>query len=263
MKIIKFKKLKDNRYKLTLETQEEIILYDDIILKYNFVLRKEIDEKKLDAIKKENNSLECYYKSLKYLASKNRSKKEIINYLNRFSYERKDIDNTIHLLEEKNYINEDSYITSFINDQIHLTNNGPGKIKRKLLTLGLEEEKIEKQLSKIEDRIWKEKLEKIISKKIAANRKDSKSKLKEKIIISCMQDGFKKEEILFLMNQIEIPMDNALLEKEAKKLYIKLSRKYEEQELFYQLKGKLIAKGFSYQEVEKAVENIQNDFKSR
>ena len=79
MNIKKYKKLKDNRYQITLDNLEQIILYDDIILKYNLLLTKKIkNEEQLEEIKKDNDSLECYYKAIHYLSYKMRCKKEII-----------------------------------------------------------------------------------------------------------------------------------------------------------------------------------------
>lgn len=257
MKIISFKKLKDNRYKLKIEEKEDILLYDDIILKYNLLITKEIEENELEKIKTENTSLECYYKAIKYLACKNRSKKEIENYLKRYEFNKEEIENTIRRLEEQNYLNEDNYLQSYINDQINLTNNGPQKIIRKLVELGFEKEKVEKYLDKIDNQTWQEKIKKIVKKKIAANQKDGKKKVKERILYSCITDGFKKEDIVEILEQEEIPENKIALEKEAKKYWLKLSRKYSGNELLYQLKGKLLARGFEWNSVEEVINNYK------
>ena len=257
MKIKNFKKLKDNRYKLKIENAEDIILYDDIILKYSLLITKEISDKELKKIQKENKSLECYYKAIKYLTNKNRSKKEVMNYLKRFQFESQDINNTIQKLEEKNYLNEENYLNAYINDQIHLTNNGPLKIKKKLIELGLSEYDIDNTINKVDNKIWQEKLEKIIKKKVISNKKDGANKIKEKILYNCINEGFKKEDILNILERIEIPNNINALEKEAKKLYIKLSKKYENKELYFQLKGKLLFKGFNYQEVEEIIDKMK------
>ncbi len=253
MEIKKYKKLKDNRYKIIFTTEEEIVLYDDIILKYNLLLTKKIEKAKLEEIIKENEALACYYKALKYLAVKNRSKKEIQNYLNRFDYAKNDIERTISKLEKQNLINEDNYIKAYINDQILFSMHGPDKIKNKLLELGLPKEKILVSLEKISPEIWQEKLQKIVSKRVTINRKDSQRKLKEKILYYCLNEGYKKEDINDALNKIDFPQDNDILEKEADKLYKKLMRKYSDNDLLYQLKMKLIVKGFTYEEVEKII----------
>ena len=46
MKIKKISKKKGSLYELLLDTGEKINLYDDVILKYELLLKKEIDDKK-------------------------------------------------------------------------------------------------------------------------------------------------------------------------------------------------------------------------
>lgn len=249
--------MKNNTYKVSLGNGEDILLYDEVILKYNLLLKKEITTSELDALKKENASFSCYYKGIQYLAYKNRTKKEIREYLKKQGYSSNDIDNTIHLLEKKKIIDDEKYLEMYLHDQIHLTTNGPKKIKKKLMDLGFKQEIIEEQLTKIEDEIWNQKLEKIIAKKVMSNHKDGPSKIKEKIVAYCMNEGFAKEDILNSLEQMEIPNNDSVLEKEALKLYQKLSNKYQDNELIFQIKGRLLRKGFSYEEVANALESIK------
>ena len=44
MQISKYKKLKNNIYEVTLENDEKIKLYEDVILKEELLLKKEIDD---------------------------------------------------------------------------------------------------------------------------------------------------------------------------------------------------------------------------
>ena len=67
MKIIKYTKKSANKYNILLENQESVSLYSDLILKYNLLILKEIDNNTLEAIKKDNLKLEHDYKTLKYL----------------------------------------------------------------------------------------------------------------------------------------------------------------------------------------------------
>lgn len=257
MKIKSYKKVKNNCYKIFLDDNSEITLYDEIILKYNLLLKKELTKKEIVEILKESQSLSCYFTALNYLNYKNRSKKEIREYLKKKNYIEKDIEEAIKLLEEKKLINECEYLKKFIQEQIHLTNNGPKKIMRKLIDLGFLEKQIQEELLKIPKEVWKEKLEKIITKKVNANKKDGANKIKEKILVNCLNEGFQKEDILAILNSCEIPQNNIALEKEALKLYKKLSLKYQGSELIYQIKGRLFRKGFSYEGIESILEDIK------
>lgn len=258
MKIKSYKKLKNNRYKVTFQDSvEELILYDEVILKYNLLLKKEISKKELENIQKENERFACFNQAIKYLTYKSRSKKEVEEYLKKQKYSIEEIKYTLHLLEEKKLINDDAYLQMFVSDQIHLTNNGPKKITRKLMDLGFQEEKIKEELSIIPKEIWIEKLEHIITKKIKANKKDGVHKLKEKILYHCVNEGYEKEDILNILEKIEIPTNTLALEKEAQKLYKKLALKYSGSTLTFQLKGRLFQKGFPIEEIDRVVENIK------
>lgn len=258
MKIKSYKKLKNNSYKISFEdSTNDLVLYDDIILKYNLLLKKEISNSELEKIKKENESFSCYYKAIQYLTYKNRSKKEIEEYLKKQGFSLKDIESTIKILEERKIINEDTYLKMFIHDQILLTNNGPKKIEKKLLDLGFSEENIEKELSTITKDVWQEKLKHAIVKKVNSNKKDGIHKIKEKIIYHFINEGYSKEEIISILDTIEFPKNESALTKEALKLYKKLSIKYKDNELKYQIKGRLLNKGFSYEEIDTVIEDIK------
>ena len=81
MKIETFKKLKDNKYKIIFENSDEISLYDDIIVKYNLLANKNLEEKNLKEIILENNKMDAYYLAIKALNKKMRTKKEIYKIL--------------------------------------------------------------------------------------------------------------------------------------------------------------------------------------
>ena len=79
MKIIKYIKVSKSKYKIILEDNETITLYEDVILKYELLLKKEIID--LNSILEFNKKYELYYKVLSYINKKIRCEREIINYL--------------------------------------------------------------------------------------------------------------------------------------------------------------------------------------
>ena len=136
MKIKSFKKEKNNKYKIIFESGEDIVLYDDVIVKYNLLVNKTFDTNKLTEIIKYNSNLDAYYLSLKYISKKMRTKLEIRKYLEKKDIDSKTIDETINKLVNNKAINEDLYIQAFCNDQINFSNIGPNKIVSKLKDLG-------------------------------------------------------------------------------------------------------------------------------
>lgn len=257
MKIIKFVKLKDNKYSVEFEDDLKIKLYDDVIVKYNLLVNKEMDEQTFNDITSYNDKLGAYYKALKYITKKLRTEKEIYKYLEK-DFDNEVIINTIERLKNDGYLNNDIYLKCYFNDQINLWNNGPGKIKEELIKLGFSEEEFKDFFDEIDDDVWLFKLEKIISKKIRTNHQYGTHKLKEKLLYDMSNLGYYKWMIEEVISKQEFSEDNSILEKEYRKLYNKLSRKYDGSELFFQIRNKLLLKGFSYDDVNNFVNEKKN-----
>ena len=75
MKIQKYVKDKQNKYKVIID-DEEYILYDDVIIKYNLLAKSDIDAISLREIITFNDELKSYYESIKYINKKLRSEKK-------------------------------------------------------------------------------------------------------------------------------------------------------------------------------------------
>lgn len=183
MKIETFKKLKDNKYKIILDTEEEIILYDDVIVKYNLLVNKELDKNKLKDIANYNSRMDAYYLCIRALNKKMRTKKELFKMLKKFEFEDDVISEIINKLYKDNYLNDERYINAYINDQINLKLIGPNKIRSNLIELGFDIIDINNYLESIDSSVWKEKVNKYIIKKIKSTSNLSATKLKQKIAI--------------------------------------------------------------------------------
>lgn len=242
MKIISYKKTKSNLYEITLDNKDKIKLYDEIILKYNLLLIKDIDLSLLNKMINENKYYELYNKVLKYLSTKMRSEKEIYNKYK--EYDSKDIAKVITKLKEQGYLNDSEYIKAYINDSINLKMVGYLKIKNDLLKLGFKEEEIVSYLNQIDQDIWNNKIAKLVDNMIKHNHKYSLNLLKQKILTNLISKGFFKEDILEYLDSLEISIDEGIYNKEYNKLKNKLSSKYSDEQLEYEIKKRLKAKGF-------------------
>lgn len=246
MEIINYKKTKNNQYELTFDTDATITLYEDTIIKYNLLYNKNLNEKEIDNIIKENNKLEAYYLSIKHLSNKMRTSLEIKKYLQKKSFSNIIIENTINILIKQGYLNDDKYIESYINDQYHLTNNGPDKIKNNLIKLGIEESKI------FIDKDFSSKIKNMINKKIKVNNKLSTNALKLSITNYLFNLGYKREMFQKYLENITAN-DYEFIKKDYEKLYNKYKNKYDEYKLKMFLKDKLYQKGYSFDLINKVV----------
>ena len=250
MKIKKYQKLKSNKYKVTLENDDTITLYDNVILDNHLLLTKKIDN--IDEIINQNNYYDAYFLTIKYIGRKQRTKKEIYKYLNN-KFDIDIINDTIKRVEDEGYLNDDIYIKSYIHDQVNLTNNGYYKILNDLINNDLDEVLIKKYLDEIDENIWIEKAKKIIEKAIKTNTKYSSNHLKEKVLYDLNNKGYDKSLIINLINDYNFEVNDNILEKNYKVLYNKLSKKYKGKELELQLLTKLMSKGFNYNEVKNII----------
>lgn len=164
MKINKYKKVGKNKYKVYFDNNE-IILFEDVILKYDLLLLKDVSLELLDKIIDENKFYEAYDMSLNYIETKMRNKSEIIKYLKRKDYSDELINKVISKLVDLKILDDKLYIQAFINDKINLSNDGPYKIKKSLLELEFNENDIDNYLNNFDESIWENKLIKIVNKK--------------------------------------------------------------------------------------------------
>ena len=243
MKIEKFIKDSTNKYTLVIDG-ENYKLYDDVILKYQLIMKESITQKELDEVLDYNEKLTSYYDSIRYLNKKMRSEKEIREYLKKKMVSNENIDLTIEKLKSNNFINEEIYVKSYINDQINLTNNGPYKIIKNLINLGINENLINERLSTISDEVWNEKVDKYINKKVRVNHKNSKNMLKMKITNELINLGYEKEMILNNLSNYDI-IDKDIYKNEYEKAKKALEKKYSGYELDRKIKERLYRKGFN------------------
>lgn len=243
MKILCYKNKKGNIYEITLSNKEKITLYDDVILKYNLLITKEIKDNELNDILKDNDKIKAYLLAIKYIRVKLRTEDEIKKKLK--DYDKDTINYVINRLNKEKYLNNDLYIKAYINDSINLKFEGPNKILYDLKKMKFKEDEINNYLLKVDNDIWINKIRKYIKKKIETNKSLSKIFLEKKIKEDLFNKGFYKEDIDNTLNEFTIEEDKSIYEKEYTKLKNKLSKKYSNEELEYRIKISLYKKGFN------------------
>ena len=247
MKIVKYKKCR-NKYNVYFDDGNYVSLYEDIILKYSLLLKKEITEKELESIKLDNIKEEIYEVALKYISIKMRSRKEIETYLKKKEYSSSDISNTIERLEKNGFINDEMYAKAFINDKFNLSNSGPNKIKKELLKQGIKEDIIDNYIYSINEEELVNKLDRLVDKKIKTIKNCSGNVLKQKLINYFMNEGYYLKDIERILENKDFNTGN--VKKEYDKLYNKYSKKYSGYELDMVIKQKLYQKGYNYNDIE-------------
>ena len=246
LKIIKYKKSTNGKYKVYLEDGRELSLYEETILKFELLLKKEV----LDIPKINDYNLEwdVYYVALKSLKSRFKSAKEIRDLLIKKEYPIDLVDNAINKLIKQGYLNDDSFTKGYINNQIMTTSKGPLKIRRELIDKGISSLIIDENLDLFDYVLQLERIEKLASKLLKSNRTKGGSVLRKKITTDLVNLGYDSELVYKVLSKYNFNDTREIAKKEYDKLYKKYSRKYEGEELNYKIKQAMYQKGLIYEE---------------
>ena len=245
MKILKYEKKKNGMYQVFFDNDNNIDISEEIILKYNLLLKKDIDNSLIDKMLDENKIYIAYNLAIKYISIKMRSRKEIREYLSKKNIDYDSINEVIKILEKEKYLDDDSYAKAFVNDKMVLSNDGPNKIRSKLIELGINSNSINIALELFDYDLQKEKVTKMAKKLVEVNRNKSAALLKNKIITYLVNLGYDKSVINSVLSTVEIKNDKDSAKKEYEKIYNKLSRKYSGSDLEFRVKQKMYALGFN------------------
>lgn len=249
MKIEKISKTKSGKYILEFDNNEKIKTYDEVILNNNLLYKKEISSELLNEIEKDNIYYDVYNKVLKFISTKMRSEEEINKYLDKLEVLNKE--KIICKLKDIKLINDNAFLKAYVYDKFNLTLNGPEKIKKELLEHNIDENLINEELNKYNN-LLVERINKLINKKMKVNKK-STYLFKQKIVNDLIDLGYSKDMIVEELNKYNIDESNNI-KKDYGVLYKKLSKKYKDNELKYQIKNKLFSKGYSIDNINEVIE---------
>ena len=240
MKITKFKKVGRNKYKVFFNNTD-LILYEDIILKYDLLIKSDIDTDLLDKIILENRDYEVYDLALSYIEVKMRNRRELYKYLTNKGFEEEIVNKTLKKIEDLGLLDKKSYITAFINDKVNLSNDGPYKIKNALLDLDFDEKDIDDYLYTIDREVWSNKLDKLINKKKSLMKSKSYYMFINKMKNDLYNLGYDKDMIDEKLSKIEY--ESNAIDKDYQKCFKKFNGDKNK------IINSLLRKGYSYEEI--------------
>ncbi len=250
MKIRKFKQFSNGKYKVYLEDNSTISLYEDVIINNNLLLTKDIDDSLIMKLTKENDYYHCYSVSINYLSIRMRSIKEMTEYLKKKNFNNSIINKTIKRLTNEGYLNDFNYAKAYANDKFNLTQWGPQKIKLELVKNGVSNEISTNIIEDINAQLVREKLSNLMKKQIKLKKNLSGSALKLTLLNYFVNLGYKKEMVLEEFSNFNLIPDFNYLKKEYNKLKNKYVKKYDNEKLEWFVCQKLYAKGFSKEDID-------------
>lgn len=244
MRIIKYKKGSKGLYKVELDDGRVLSLYEDVILKFDLLLKKEIMDSDLDSINKYNLECDVYYVALNNIKGRFKSEFELRNVLKKKEYPDEYIELAINKLIKQGYLNDRLFARSYINNQMLTTSRGPLRIQRDLLDKKIDYNVINEELSVFSEEEQMMKIKKIISKKIQSNHSRGGYVLKQKIVNDVKLLGYDSLVISRVISEFDFSSnDEDIAKKEYNKLYKRLSHRYSGDELERKIREKLYQKG--------------------
>lgn len=248
MKILKYKKQANGRYKIQLDSGLDIELYEETILKFELLIRKSISEDLLMEISKYDKEWEIYYTGIKALRTRFRSVKELKELLLSKGYEALFVNKVVDKLIEQRYLDDRSFTKGYINSQMITSSRGPNRIMGDLVNKGVDSSIINEEILCFTEDLQIEKINKIINTSLKGNRTRGGVVLKNKITNDLVNAGYRMSTINKAISDYSFSNDSEIAKREYLKLYKKYSRKFSGKELEYKIKEKLYQKGLSYED---------------
>ena len=248
MKILKYKKKRNGQYEIQLDSGKDLCLYEEVILNFSLLLKKNIDEEELDEILLSNQEYDVYYVALKSLKNRFKSVKELRISLLKKEYPVESVESAIHKLLSQGYLDDRSFAKAYINTQMITTSKGPKKIEKELLEKGVSRDIIVDELAIFTKDEQIIKIEKIANRLVRSNRSRGGIVLRKKIIQDLHNMGYSGSIVEDVLSSIDFGDTKDIAKNETEKLYQRLSRKYSGKELEFKIKEKLYQNGLYYED---------------
>ncbi|MBQ9986776.1 MAG: RecX family transcriptional regulator [Erysipelotrichales bacterium] len=267
--IVKIKMKQSNYFEVTLESaEEELALMISIESFYKYELEKGacVQREIVEEFKKEDSTIRSYLGAIRYLTVKDRTRKEMYDYLSQKTpLTIKEINQMIEQLENMGYIDDDRYLQQSL-ESMKASLMGKKKIKASLVKKGIPYEKIDAVLLQEDDEDFVESAIKLIEQSKLMELNKNLTKTKEAIQSKLLRMGYNNDIIAEVMQRLHLEKDeekeSVLLSKEYDKQLIRLSKKYTGFDLKSKLITTLIRKGFEYAQVIEEVESRKDEFET-
>lgn len=244
MEIRRFRKLKNGMYQLDLG-DSKLVLHEDLILKHELLLKKEVSESEKEFLVQENLKYEAMEFALRDIERRLKTKLEISENLRKKGYSSDVIEFVLLELGARGYLNEEFYVECFIHDKLLFSSDGPLKIENELRLKGITSLVIQSKIGVFTESEEMMRATKIVHKLAIKNRASRMAFLK-KSKYHLERLGYHAFVIDSVLSSVELDnqREEELLKKEYQKVYGKLSKKYEGAELEWKVKQKMYQKGF-------------------
>lgn len=254
MKITKIEK-KKRLYLIEIDEAEHFYITEDTIVHFMLSKNKEILPEQLEEIKTFAQFSYGKNLALYYLSFKQRTEKEVKDYLIRHDINTAVIPQILTQLKEEKWLDDSKYIDNILQQNLHSGDKGAFVLKQKLLQKGIESQLLEDMLNDFDfSSICIKTAQKLLKK---YQSKLPKRALEDKLKQALTTKGFSYQEAQITLEDLDIENNSEneeeLIYKELDKQYRKYSKKYENYELRQHLTQSLARKGFALDAIKNAL----------
>lgn len=254
MKITKIEK-KKRLYLLELDETEKLYITEDTIVHFMLSKGMNITEQELKEIQEYAQFSYGKNLALYHLSFKQRTVKEVNDYLRKHDMEEETIVHVIDNLKKDNWLDDAKYTHSFIHSNLLSGDKGAYALKQKLMQKGIAASIIDDELHQHDFTNLAETVAQKLLKKYQG--KLPTKALHDKILQQLINKGFSYEEAKVAYQNLTIEDDDGnqqeLLYKELDKQYRKYSKKYDGYDLKQRLTQALARKGYDFSDIASAL----------
>ena len=194
---IKQQKKKKNRVNIYIDGEFSLGLYKDTVIKYHLYENKEITPEEISSIREFEEITDAKEKVMNYISYRERSKKEIKDYLANKEVKEEVAKKVLADLEKANLIDDHRFACVWIKDRNKNNPKGNFTLKMELKEKGIEEAEIENLLQSVNE---KENAYKVFAK--AVKKYGNNKASKKKIFNYLKRRGFEIQTVLELLNEL-------------------------------------------------------------
>ncbi len=161
------------KFHIHFDSSEEIEISEETLIESGLYKGQEVEDEIIDKLKFEDEKTEALLLSYRFL-QRNKTEKQLIDYLYKNKISGEIIDTVIQILNEKKYLNDEDYARRYLNDAMNIKKYGKIKIIYMLRSKGIKNDIIEKIMRDYDYELEYLNAEDLLSKKLDSEEKDPK-----------------------------------------------------------------------------------------
>jgi regulatory protein len=253
----------DERYNIFIDGEYSFSVDEEILARFQLGKGQEIDELAIAEIGYEDDIRKAFNSAIHYLSFRMRTEKEVQDHLKKKEVEEAVIGEVILKLTKYKYLDDSEFAKAYVNTQINTSDKGPGAVERELAEKGVDKPLIDGALTVFTQEIQLEKAIALTNKLFKKYKRDSLIVAKQKTEQNLVRKGYS----FSIINLAWEETDNEKSEDEklaavlihARKAHNRLKSKYTGYDYQMRMKQNLFRKGFSMEEIEQAIEKLNEE----